>query len=162
MAQGCRMDGATTIQSPLYHPRDTCSPLTLTHGKLCRWRDPWSASFWIIRGGEVGEKQGRKDLLLPPLFRASRGRRRPTWPSKRHCFTLFFLMNSVWKGGKMCQSLHWSSICDLFNCVLNYNFNCKNQFNYILAKLIAGLEVGRLFQIDHWSWISVIWPSIEQ
>jgi hypothetical protein len=24
------------------------------------------------------------------LFRASRGRRRPTWPSKRHCFTPFF------------------------------------------------------------------------
>jgi hypothetical protein len=143
MAQGCRVDGAATIQSPLYHPRDTSSPLTLTHGKLCRWRDPWSASFWIIRGGEVGEKQGRKDLVLPPLFRASRGRRRPTWPSKRHCFTPFFLMNSVWKGGKICQSSHWSSICDLFNCVLNYNFNCKNQFNYILAKF------------NHWPWS---WP----
>jgi len=40
MAQGCRVDGAATVQPPLYHPRDTSPPLTLTRGKLCRWRVP--------------------------------------------------------------------------------------------------------------------------
>jgi hypothetical protein len=64
MAQGCRVDGAVTVQLPLYHPRDTSPPLKLTRGKLCRWRDPWSASFWVIGGKEVSEKQGRKDLGL--------------------------------------------------------------------------------------------------
>ena len=45
MTQRCRVDGAATIQPPLDHPRDTSPPLTLTHGKLCGWRGPWSASF---------------------------------------------------------------------------------------------------------------------
>jgi hypothetical protein len=36
MVQGCRVDGAATVQLPLYHPRDTSPPLTLTRGKLCR------------------------------------------------------------------------------------------------------------------------------
>jgi hypothetical protein len=40
MAQGCRVDGAATVQPPLYHPRDSSPPLTLTRGKLCRWRVP--------------------------------------------------------------------------------------------------------------------------
>jgi hypothetical protein len=156
------MDGAATIQSPLYHPRDTSSPLTLTHGKLCRWRDPWSVSFWIIRGGEVGEKQGRKDLVLPPLFRASRGRRRPTWPSKRHCFTPFFLMNSVWKGDKYVR-VHIGPqfvICSIASSITILIVKINSITS--LPNSIAGLEVGRLFQIDHWSWISAIWPSIEQ
>jgi hypothetical protein len=95
MAQGCRVDGAVTVQLPLYHPRDTSPPLMLTRGKLCRWRDPWSASFWVIGGKEVSEKQGRKDLLLP-LFRASRGRRRPIVPFKTAPFwpLFFFTVNS--------------------------------------------------------------------
>jgi hypothetical protein len=48
----------------------------------------------------------------------------------------------------MCQSSHWSSICDLFNCVLNCNFNCKNQFNCIPAKNpTAALKLAAFFTL---------------
>lgn len=36
-------------------------------------------------------------------------------------------------------------ICDLFNQVLNYNFNFKNQFNCILTNSIIGSKVKTLF-----------------
>jgi len=73
-------------------------------GRLCR-------SFWGLGERGRGEKQGRKNLILP-LPRASRGRRRPTVSSKRHRFgllSLFFLMNNVWNGAvsfkwKLCQT----------------------------------------------------------
>jgi hypothetical protein len=107
--------------------------------------------------GEVGENRGKKILLLP-LPRASRGRRRSTVPSKRHRFRpSFFLMNIVWNGAvlaKTCrfiqmkttpnlfQSTNQSSICDLFNRVLNWNFDFKNLFNCIPAK----------FNRRPWSW----------
>jgi hypothetical protein len=165
MVQGCRVDGATTVQPPLYHPRDTSLPLTLTRGKLCRWRVPGRHLFGSSREGKVVRNRGEKIFFFPCFAR-------PGEEEDPQClqngtvsapFSSFF-MNSVWngvvsfkwKGSKMCQSSHWSSFCDLFNCVLNCNFNCKNQFNYI-----AGLEVGRLFQIGPWSWLSAIWPSIE-
>jgi hypothetical protein len=52
------------------------------------------------------------------------------------------------KGGKMWQSSHWSSICDLFNRVLKCNFYRKNQFNCIPAKnLTAPLELAAFFTL---------------
>jgi hypothetical protein len=44
-----------------------------------------------------------------------------------------------------------SLICDLFNQILNCNFDFQNQFNCILTNSIADPKVGRLFQIGPWS-----------
>ena len=105
----------------------------------------------------VGENRGIKPSSSP-IFCTSRGRRKATVPFKTApfwAFSLFFLtvyettlfwtkrtVSFKWKAGRMCQSSHWSSICDLFNRVLNCNFNCKNQFNYIPVK----------FKQRPWSW----------
>ena len=65
----------------------------------CRPSNTWKAFgqvgvlgqhlFDAFERKKVGENRGKKNLLLP-LPRSSRGRRRPTVPSKRHRFGLFF------------------------------------------------------------------------
>jgi hypothetical protein len=103
-----------------------------------------------VRGYTSGFIVGKKNFLLP-LPRTSKGRRRLIVPFKTAPFgSLFFFVNSAWNGtvsfkrkiGQTCQSSHWSLICDLFNRVLNCNFDCKNQFNCIPAK----------FNCQPWSW----------
>jgi hypothetical protein len=102
--------------------------------------------------------------------------------SFRPLYYFIFLMNGIWngavsfkwKGNKMFQSSHWSSICDLFNRVLNCNFNCKNQFNYIPSKnqtvalklaafftLVLGIEFMQFDpQLSNKLLIFSIWPLI--
>ena len=108
----------------------------------------------------VGENRGTK-LSFSPIFCASRGRRKAIVPFKTTSFWAFFLtvygttpfwtkraVSFKWKGVKICLSSHCSSICDLFNRVLNCNFNCKNQFNYIPTKnQTAALELAALFTL---------------
>jgi len=69
MVQGCRVDGATTVQPPLYHPRDTSPPLTLTRGKLCRWRVPGRHLFGSSREGKVVRNRGEKIFFFPCFAR---------------------------------------------------------------------------------------------
>jgi hypothetical protein len=69
MVQGCRVDRATTVQLPLYHPRDTSPPLTLTRGKLCRWRVPGRHLFGSSREGKVVRNRGEKIFFLPCFAR---------------------------------------------------------------------------------------------
>jgi len=69
MAQGCRVDGAATIQPPLYHPRDTSPLLTLTRGKLYRWRVPGRRLFGSLGEGKAVKIRGRKIFFFPFLTR---------------------------------------------------------------------------------------------
>jgi hypothetical protein len=55
------------------------------------------------------------------------------------------------KGGKTCQSTNQSSICDLFNRVLNYNFDLKSMQLYPCQKSNSGPIVSRLFHFGPWS-----------
>jgi hypothetical protein len=91
---------------------------------------------------ERGKRKAGEGNLLLPLLRVSRGRRRPTMSFKTTPFGYFFfetvdetspfhLKEMV---PKTCQHPTQSSICDLFNEVLNNNFDFKYQFNCILAK----------------------------
>jgi hypothetical protein len=77
---------------------------------------------------------------------------------EQHRFEFFFKKNEQWvkqcrfvqnmsfhwkeKGVKKCQFSNRSLIFDLFNPVLNWDFDFKNQFNCILAK----------FKCQPWSW----------
>jgi hypothetical protein len=61
--------GAATVQPPLYHPRHTSPPFSPTRGKLWTSKGPWSASFWVLRGGEGGEKQGNNTFFFPYFLR---------------------------------------------------------------------------------------------
>jgi len=72
---GERKNGAAIVLPPLQHEESF---------GLCR----------RLFEREDGGDRGGKNLLLP-LFRASRGRRRPTVPFKTTLFGSFFLMNSV-------------------------------------------------------------------
>jgi len=83
---GERENGAATVLRPLHRPSNT-------------WKALGCVSVFLkgsqrLFEGEDGGNRGRKNLLLP-LFRASRGRRRPTVPFKTAPFGSFFLMNSV-------------------------------------------------------------------
>jgi hypothetical protein len=49
------------------------------------------------------------------------------------------------KGSKTRQSTNQSSICDLFNRVLNYNFDLKSMQLHPCQKSNSGLIVGHLF-----------------
>jgi hypothetical protein len=69
MAQRCRVDGAATVQPPLYHPRDTSPPLTLTRGKLCRWRVPGRRLFGSSGEGKAVRNRGEKIFFFPCFAR---------------------------------------------------------------------------------------------
>jgi len=75
---------------PKHCPRNTSPPSSLTRGKL----QASGGGVGVFLKREMAVIEEKKNLLLLPLLCASRGRRRPTVPSKRHCFG-FFLMNSV-------------------------------------------------------------------
>ena len=125
-----------------------CRPITAppTCGKwVGKSASFWEGSWWEI---EVdGGDRGRKKNLLFPLLRASKGRRKATVSFKTAPFRAFFF-NSVWNGGfgqnapfhlnengaNWCQNTKQSSICDLFNRVLNCKFWFKNQCNCTPAK----------------------------
>ena len=94
MAQGCRVDGAATVQPPLYHPRDTSPPQTLTRGKLCRWRVPSRRLFGSSGEGKVVKTGGRKIFFFPCFARPGEEERLQC-RSKWHCFGLFFFVNSA-------------------------------------------------------------------
>ena len=72
---------------------------------------------------------------------------------------LFYLNGN---GAKTCKFSNQSSICDLYNQVLNCNFNFKNQFNASLPNSNVSLEVGHLCHFDPWFWICAFWLSIDQ
>jgi len=69
MAQRCRVDGAATVQPPLYHPRDTSPPLTLTRGKLCRWRVPGRRLVGSSGEGKAVRNRGEKIFFFPCFAR---------------------------------------------------------------------------------------------
>ena len=81
--QGRDIAGATTVLPPLHRPSNTWKAFGQV-GVLGQHL------FDAFERKKVGENRGKKNLLLP-LPRSSRGRRRPTVPSKRHRFGLFFL-----------------------------------------------------------------------
>jgi hypothetical protein len=89
---------------------------------------------------EKGKRKAREGNLLLPLPRVSRGRRRPTVPFKTAPFGSFFFLKQWMKQRrftqnapfhlkemppKTCQHPTQSSICNLFNQVLKYNFDFK-------------------------------------
>ena len=101
MAQGCRVDGAATVQPPLYHPRDTTPPLTLTRGKLCRWRVLGRRHFGLSgKGKSVSQwETGEKRSSSSPASRVQ-GKKKTHSAFKAAPFRPFFLykMNSLWNG----------------------------------------------------------------
>jgi len=72
-----------------------CATAPPTHGKL------WASRHLFKRGSRC--KQRKKNLLLP-LLRASRGRRRPTVPSKQLHFGLLFFYEQCMKGCRFGQN----------------------------------------------------------
>jgi hypothetical protein len=94
MAQRCRVDGAATVQPPLYHPRDTSPPLTLTRGKLCRWRVPGRRLFGSSGEGKAVRNKGDKIFFFPCFARPGE-EEDPQCLQNGAVSAPFFLMNSV-------------------------------------------------------------------
>jgi len=177
MAQGCRVVGAATVQPPLYHPRDTSPPLTLTRGKLCRWRVPGRRLFGSSGEGKAVKTGGRIIFFFPCLSHPGEEED----PQCRQNSTLsgFFFFNEQcmkWRrfGQNNAILFKWKRCQTYVKIQISLQFvicSIKSSIAILILKinsiaslpdLIVGLEVGRLFQIGHWSQISVIWPSIEQ
>jgi len=118
-------------------------------------------SVGYVGFGQVGRERERENTREKIFFFtclcAFRGRRRPTLPLKMTLFWHFFLWTVhettlVWtkhavsfkrKWRQKSQFSNQSSICDLFNQVLNCNFHFKNHFNCILVE----------FKCQPWCWL---------
>ena len=161
------MDGAATVQSPLYHPRDTSPPLTLTHGKLCRWRVPGRRLFGSLGEGKAVRNRGEKIFFFPNFAR-------PEEEEDPQClqngtvsapFSSFFNEQCM-KRRRFGQnaSFHFNEkaakcirvhigpqfvICSMASSIAIVIVKINSITS--LPNSIAGLEVGRLFQIDPWS-----------
>jgi hypothetical protein len=116
---------------------------------LGKWGVFVSIFFRLSEKGK-GEKQGNKSFLFPCL--AFIGEEEdPQCRSKRHRLGLFsssflkqwikrrsFIQNTPFhlkeNGAKNVSKSKSSLICDLFNQILNCNFDFPNQFNCILTK----------------------------
>jgi len=118
----------------------------------------------------VNKKGGTwQSLPYSPAYNTSTGRRRCIVPSKLHCFICFFFNNEwnsvvsfIKKNDAKSLFLNQSLIFYLFNQILNWDFNFKNQFNCILSNSNFSPEVGCIFYFSPWFWICVFWPSIDQ
>jgi len=100
--------------------------------------------------GEKGKRKAGEGNLLFPCLACLGEEEDPQWRSKRHrlglCFFFFeivdetvpFYQNAPFHlkemAPKTCQHPTHSLICDLFNQVLNSNFDFKYQLNCILVK----------------------------
>jgi len=102
MVQGCRVDGAATVQPPLYHPRDTSPLLTLTRGKLYRWRVPGRRLFRSLGEGKAVKTRGRKIFFFPFLTRP--GEEEDPQCHQNGTISGFFLMNSGWNDSVLDKS----------------------------------------------------------
>jgi len=165
MTQRCREDGVTTIQLPLYHPRDTSPPLTLTFGKLCRWRVPGWRLFVSSGEGKAMRNRGEKIFFFPCFARPGEEKDPQCLQTGTVSAPFFFFNEQCIKRRRFgqnasfhlkekaakCVRVHISpqfvicSIASLIAILIVINSITS------LSNSIAGLEVGCLFQIGHWS-----------
>jgi len=99
--QGRDMDGAATVQPPLYHPRDNYPPFSPTRGKL--WAN--GVGRRLFEREMVVENRGRK-IFFFPYFVCPGGEKDPQCRSKRHRFRLlhFFFNEQSMKQRRLSQN----------------------------------------------------------
>jgi len=116
----------------------------------------------VIQGREVGEKQRRK-TTFSSLFSTCIGEEDDGVVQNSTVLSFFFKQcmkqcrfgqNTPFhlnaKAAKTCPFSYWSSICNVFNQVLNCNFDLKINAISSLPKSNSSPIVGRLFHFSPW------------